>query len=219
MLVITQCCIAELYSTKEQAPIALAKTCERRRCGHIPDPIPSHKCLTSCLDISGENKHRYILATQDAELRAEMRQIPGVPLIYIKRAVMVMEPISPATLAKRDALERSKLGGMERLGKRKQRDEEDEEDKPKKKKKGPKEPNPLSVKKRKQPAPTLSAKLKGGVDASTNNEVDDDERVTPNIIDDPTDSVPRHKSTRRRKHHKKPVQQQEMIPTEPEVTE
>ena len=62
-----------------------------------------------------------------------MRQIPGVPLIYIKRAVMVMEPTSPATLDRRDALERNKLGGMERLGKRKQRDEEDE-DKPKKKK-------------------------------------------------------------------------------------
>ena len=216
---ITQCCIAELYTTKEQAPIALAKTCERRRCGHIPDPIPSHKCLTSCLDISGENKHRYILATQDAELRAAMRQIPGVPLIYIKRAVMVMEPTSPATLAKRDMLEKSKLGGMERLGKRKQRDEDDDEEKPKKKKKGPKEPNPLSVKKKKRRNPVSSAIPKSRVVANANDEGDSHAKLTPNIIDDPADSEPRHKSSRRRKHHKKPAQQQKLIPTEPTVQE
>ena len=132
---------------------------------------------------------------------------------------MVMEPTSPATLAKRDTLERSKLGGMERLGKRKQRDEDDDEEKPKKKKKGPNEPNPLSVKKKKHPNPVSNAIPKSRVIANANDEGDSNAKLTPNIIDNPTDSEPRHKSSRRRKYHKKPAQQQEMIPTEPTVQE
>jgi U3 small nucleolar RNA-associated protein 23 len=145
-----------------------------------------------------------------------MRQIPGVPLIYIKRAVMVMEPISPATLDRRDALERTKLGGMERLSKRKERDEDDE-DKPIKKKKGPKEPNPLSVKRKKKPTQDSSNIV---TETSTRNDAEGAVEVEANVIGEVTDSVRRHKSTRRRKHHKKPAQQgEEMIPTETEAQE
>ena len=133
-----------------------------------------------------------------------MRQIPGVPLIYIKRAVMVMEPTSPATLDRRDSLERNKLGGMERLGKRKQRDEEDE-GKPKKKKKGPKEPNPLSIKKKK---PTQESNVV--IATSTGNEGE---------IGEDTELVRRQKSRRKRKHHKKAGGPEETIPTATEAQE
>ena len=142
-----------------------------------------------------------------------MRQIPGVPLIYIKRAVMVMEPTSPATLDRRDSLERNKLGGMERLGKRKQRDEEDE-DKPKKKKKGPKEPNPLSIKKKK---PTQESNVV--IATSTGNEGEIAAPVESNIIGEDTELVRRQKSRRKRKHHKKAGGQEETIPTATEAQE
>lgn len=150
-----------------------------------------------------------------------MRQIPGVPMIYIKRAVMVMEPTSPATLNKRNALERGKLGGMERLGKRKQRDEDDE-DKPKKKKKGAKEPNPLSIKKKKKPTSETNVVTEHRGVTTTGNEGGNEAEVESNIIGEVTDSVRRQKSTRKRKHHKKPAQQEEKeekIPTETEAPE
>ena len=194
---ITQCSISELYKTKDQAAIALAKTCERRRCGHVPDPVSGQQCLTACINISGENKHRYILATQDETLRRETRLLPGVPMVYIRRAVMIMEPPSPATLAKREALEREKLGGGS-LGKRK-RDESGEE-KIQKKRKGPKEPNPLSVKKKKKVTDTQGA----GEDDESEDRDDVNRRgAEGNVIGEVTRSTRRPKSARKRKHHKR----------------
>jgi U3 small nucleolar RNA-associated protein 23 len=209
--VITQCSISELYANGDQDPITLAKSCERRRCGHIPDALSSHDCLTSCINISGENKHRYILATQDEQLRGEMRRIPGVPMIYIRRAVMIMEPPSPASLDRKDALERQKLGGIDGSGKRKRGNDEDE--KVKKKKRGPKEPNPLSIKKKKKPEGTV-------IDAKEikTNQGDQESKVIEaelNVIGDVTEETRRYK--RRRKHHKKPINaEKETIPTETE---
>ena len=48
------------------------------------------------------NQFNYAVATQDQELRAYLRSIPGVPLIYINKSVMILEPISIATLKKVD---------------------------------------------------------------------------------------------------------------------
>jgi len=213
--VITQCSISELYATKDQASIAMAKTCERRRCGHIPDPLPNHQCLTSCVNISGENKHRYVLATQDDALRVEMRLVPGVPMVYIRRAVMIMEPPSPATLTKREVLEREKLGGGGNPGKRKRDGDGDgvEESGKKKKKRGPKEPNPLSVKKKKK-----ESKYGGTHSESdhgkTNNPGDENDKraeIEGNVIGKVTESVRRLKSTRKRKHHKRAFMSKEQL--------
>jgi U3 small nucleolar RNA-associated protein 23 len=214
--VITQCSISELYANADPTPITLAKSCERRRCGHIPDPLSSHDCLTSCINISGENKHRYILATQDEQLRVQMRRIPGVPMLYIRRAVMIMEPPSPASLARRDALEREKLSGLEGQGKRKWDDEEGEET-VRKKKRRPKEPNPLSVKKKKNTTPAKA--IIQPVENSEQNVADKEGSVDnvereQNVIGDVTDSIRRHKSTRRRKHHKKSKPNSETIEAE-----
>jgi U3 small nucleolar RNA-associated protein 23 len=207
--VITQCCISELYANADAAPIALAKTCERRRCGHVPDALSSHDCLTACINISGENKHRYILATQDEGLRGEMRMIPGVPMVYIHRAVMIMEPPSPASLTRRDVLEREKLGGLE--GSKRKR-EGDDGGKPRKKK-GPKEPNPLSVKKKKSVQVTPAREPKGGEDGGNKGNLELSEQ---NVIGEVSDSVRRHKSTRKRKYHKKSSKVETTIPQEAE---
>jgi U3 small nucleolar RNA-associated protein 23 len=199
--VITQCSIRELYANGDQAPIALAKTCERRRCGHIEEALSSHDCITECINISGENKHRYILATQDEHLRGKMRRIPAVPMVYIRRAVMIMEPPSSATVERREILEREKLGGLEGAAKRKR---EGEGDQPaKKKKKGRKEPNPLSVKKKKSIR-----------QERTSVEPDKMEGEESNVIGEATDSI-RRSTSRHRRRHKKP-QAQETIPSEAE---
>lgn len=173
---ITQCSMRELYETKDQPLIAQAKEYERRRCNHRPDEQRREfaQCLKEVLDPKGShtNKHRYIVATQDADVRAEMRRIPGVPLIYISRSVMILEPMASATEKVRSREEKGKFRagikgarGSQVLGKRTRDSEESGDENGElstaaqgretteqktKKKRGPKGPNPLSVKKPKK---------------------------------------------------------------------
>ena len=44
------------------------------------------------------NKHRYVIATQSHPLRVSLRTVPGVPIVHLNRAVMILEPASDATL-------------------------------------------------------------------------------------------------------------------------
>lgn len=176
---ITQCCMRHLYAIKNEPgidkAIEFAKTLERRRCGHHPEDFPQPKstidCIYSVVDGKGkgENKHRYVVASQDQDLRRMLRQIPGVPLIYVSRSVMIMEPMADVTEGFRDRDERAKFRAeikKQNLGKRKREDDDninivdrlggvelEVEEPPKKKKKsygGTKGPNPLSVKKPKK---------------------------------------------------------------------
>lgn len=177
---ITQCEIRKLYAQKNEPgkneAIDLAKTLERRRCGHHPDeypePLSTQDCLRSVVDpkSSGQNKHRYVVASQDQDVRRMLRGIKGVPLIYIKRSVMILEPMADESVQLRAREERGKFRAEIRnaLGKRKREDnDEDDEDaeekgdeksqakqdtdqKKKKKGRGPKGPNPLSVQKAKK---------------------------------------------------------------------
>lgn len=171
---ITQCEIRHLYNKKGEPgiyeAIELAKTFERRRCGHHPDqhpePLPASECMLSVVDPSsnGVNKHRYVVASQSQPVRQLLRSVRGVPLIYIKRSVMILEPMADESVSARAKEERAKFRAeiKSKLGKRK-RDEDDKDDKDdkdkgegddkKKKKKNygaAKGPNPLSVKKKKK---------------------------------------------------------------------
>lgn len=96
-----------------------------------------------------------------------LRGIRGVPLIYIKRSVMILEPMADESVQVRAKEERSKFRAeiKNTIGKRKREDAGDDaekaekkidettEDQKKKKKKGhgPKGPNPLAVQKAKKP--------------------------------------------------------------------
>ncbi|EFZ00489.2 Fcf1 domain protein [Metarhizium robertsii] len=194
---ITQCEIRKLYARKNEPGISeaieVAKTCERRRCGHHPDeypePLSTLECLQSVIDPkdTGENKHRYVVASQNLDLRRMLRGVRGVPLIYIKRSVMIMEPMSDESAQLRAREERSKFraGLKPTVGKRKraERDNGDEQDddgktdgdhgnmmatgaepkppvKKKSKRPGPKGPNPLSVKKKAKKQPDGTRKPK-----------------------------------------------------------
>lgn len=174
-IVITQCEIRKLYAARNEPSvheaIDLAKTLERRRCGHHPDdypePLSTQECLRSVVDPKDtlQNKHRYVVASQDQEVRRMLRGIKGVPLIYIKRSVMILEPMADESVQVRAKEERSKFRAeiKNQLGKRKREDADDdgkadkktdnnsEEQKQKKKKgHGPKGPNPLAVQKPKK---------------------------------------------------------------------
>ncbi|KAL1979064.1 hypothetical protein VTN96DRAFT_7155 [Rasamsonia emersonii] len=98
-------------------------------------------------DLQAElNKHA-------SALRAGARSIPGVPIIYVKRSVMILEPMSVPSEKVRLGVEKGKFKtGVEGAlnaagGKRKREEDEQPRQRGLKKAKGP---NPLSVKKPKK---------------------------------------------------------------------
>jgi U3 small nucleolar RNA-associated protein 23 len=187
-IVITQCEIRKLYGQKNEPlgneAIDLAKTFERRRCGHhpedFPEPLSTEECLKSVVDpkSTGQNKHRYVVACQEQSVRRTLRTVRGVPQIYVKKSVMLLERMADDSAQARLREEKMKFRAelkSSQLGKRKRATEEDDgnsssesddakdaappEEKVKSKKakgKGPKGPNPLSVKKPKAKRTDLS---------------------------------------------------------------
>ncbi len=184
---ITQCSMRHLYAQAKEPGVSYlidkAKTYERRRCGHLPEthpePLSAVECLSSVVDpkSTGHNKHRYVVASNDIEVRRKLRGVLGVPLVYVSRSVMIMEPMAEATSGSRDRDEKLKFrdGLKGRVSgsvgmKRKRGDDTDEAEagktdaaagEPVKKKKVyglPKGPNPLSVKKGKKVDTTAKPK-------------------------------------------------------------
>ncbi|KAG8527030.1 uncharacterized protein KY384_008459 [Bacidia gigantensis] len=216
---ITQCSIRHLYALPPSHPsypdkaslITAAKAMERRRCNHhtLEQPLSEDDCLKSVIDPKSAhtdknlvNKFNYVVAVQDEGLRRWCRAVRGTPIVYVKRSVMVMEPMSDSSGGVKAGMEREKLrGGLRRkevLGKRKREEtgegegksktEEGEEqekenegedtDLRKRKRKGPKGPNPLSMKKAK--AKTESAK---GIDHPVGDRVELAMKVNDEVVD------------------------------------
>ncbi|KAL8729678.1 MAG: hypothetical protein Q9181_004921 [Wetmoreana brouardii] len=182
-LMITQCSIRHLYSLpvpqSEKDPLILfAKSMERRRCNHheLENPLSTLECYSDIIDPkrSATNRHRYVVASQEEEVRRFCRGIKGVPIVYVKRSVMILEPMAEGSVGVKEGTERDKFrtGLRGRAGKRKRDEDEqpmdniaagdhevagversedgDEPVKKKKRARGPKGPNPLSVKKSKR---------------------------------------------------------------------
>ena len=57
----------------------------------------------------GGNSNRYVLVTQDEELRRWGRGVRGLPMLYIRRSVLIMEPMSGVSRGAVGAGERAKL--------------------------------------------------------------------------------------------------------------
>lgn len=145
-------------------------------------PKSAFDCINSVVNINGKNKHRYIVATQKVGLRQIFRKIPAVPLIYMSRSVMILEPMSRNTEVERNRIESSKLtNGLNGLNDEQQDEEENEG---KKRKRSLKEPNPLSIKKKKTDKPKLD-----------------------NVIE----PEPENKSKRRRRKHTKSLKQNDEV--------
>ncbi len=112
------------------------------------------------LELVGErNEQGYVIATQDESLRRQLGAIPGCPLLYQSRAIIVMEPPSGASRATFERHEREKAGSMasmaesesfilQRIKKENRREgvARDREQPRKRLKKVAKAPNPLSCK-------------------------------------------------------------------------
>lgn len=176
---ITQCSMRHLYAAAKEPGVSFlidkAKTYERRRCGHLPEdypePLSTHECLCAVVDPKGGgyNKHRYVVASQELETRKALRAVKGVPLVYINRSVMIMEPMADASVQLREHDEISKFrAGLKGRGsgslKRKREEDVDGGSVPEAKKKskapGPKGPNPLSMMKSKRKKTDESARPK-----------------------------------------------------------
>ena len=190
---ITQCCIRHLYNSpaatelekkQKDAWIEVAKTAERRRCDHheLEEPLSALECLSSVVDASdsGANKHRYVVVTQEKEIREKMRSIAGVPIIFMRRSVMILEPMASKSAQVREREEKYKIRSGLKSGRgvtsiKRLREEqevanaaEDGGDGPPPKKKskvkGVKGPNPLSVKKPKSGSSRTTPKSTDGAD-------------------------------------------------------
>ena len=102
-----------LYESKNELVINHAQQFERRRCNHhtLEKPLTSFECLQGVVDSkgAGTNKHRYIVASQDQRVQEYMQLIPGVPLVYILRSVMIVKPMSSVTLQSREREEAAKF--------------------------------------------------------------------------------------------------------------
>ncbi|MCJ1477540.1 hypothetical protein MMC13_006212 [Lambiella insularis] len=198
----------------KNALVDLARSFERRRCNHhtLDDPLSTLECFSSVVDPknSGTNKNRYVVASQEEPVRRWARGIKGVPSVYVKRSVMVMEPMSEGSTGVREGVERGKLrGGIRKSGEqgtgKRKRGGEDEEAKTeatrvqkKKRIRGPKQPNPLSVKKAKKTA----------VSKDVGKEITHGERDEDITMDEPertlvlrdSDDESVYKKKRKRKH-------------------
>lgn len=157
-LMTTYCVCAELRSlgTDFVYVADLAKSLEKRRCTHTTQ-ISAKECILSIIGnelinviMKGdENKYNYCIATQDADLRESLRLIPGTPLVYANKSVVILEPLSESSRLKireqeieknqSQSFEKSLLKG----------DVKKKHSGPSKKRKI-KEPNSLSVKKKKK---------------------------------------------------------------------
>ncbi|GAA6063722.1 hypothetical protein JCM10212_001833 [Sporobolomyces blumeae] len=174
---ITQCCIQALYDAgpEGQDAVDVAKGFERRKCNHFK-VRPQDECMMAMAGDS--NKNRYVIATQSSDLRSNLRKVPGTPIVYIARSVVLLESPSDQTMNKKKAMETAKLhapaaelallsgkplpppptsdderadekgSGGEHEG-----GEGEPPAKKKKKQRGPKGPNPLSVPKKKKVPP------------------------------------------------------------------
>lgn len=58
-------------------------------CGHEKSPVSGAACLRSM--VADGNPHRYIVATQDKVLKTKLRELPGVPLMYVHYRGPVLE--------------------------------------------------------------------------------------------------------------------------------
>lgn len=165
---------------------------------------------------SGVNKHRYVCAINDDEVRSSLRNgIQVVPLLYIRRSVLIMEPASSTTTKARSRDEKAKFTAELKSpgGKRKRQQEDTDDDgdngakegagntrpekKTKKKTYGRREPNPLSVKKKKSEDGTQRV----GETLTKTTETFRPEEAEPNIGAQ-SEAIAENSGRKRRRKHK-----------------
>jgi U3 small nucleolar RNA-associated protein 23 len=127
-------------------------------------------------------------------LRRGARSIPGVPIVYVKRSVMILEPMSAPSEGIRDGVEEDKLRtGLTDQSARKSGGPDGGEKKKKREPKKAKGPNPLSVKKPKK-------RVEQKATAKRERPGDEAEKGDSEKAAEDGEAAPKPK--RRRRHHK-----------------
>lgn len=128
-------------------------------------------------------------------LRRGARSIPGVPIVYVKRSVMILEPMSAPSEGIREGVEEDKLrtGLTDQSVQKSGGPDSGEKKKKKREPKKAKGPNPLSVKK---PKKRVEQK------ATAKRERPRDEAEKRDSEKDAEDGEAAPKPKRRRRHHK-----------------
>ncbi|XP_029591575.1 rRNA-processing protein UTP23 homolog [Salmo trutta] len=162
----TNCALKELESLKDLygAKLILQRY-QVRNCKHFKNPVSASECLHSMLE--GTNSHHYFVATQDQELTAGLKKIPGVPLMYIISNTIVLDKPSQCSV---NHVEAVALGEMVTPAQQQSINSlkevqgigQDGERRGKKRKRKISNPNPLScLKKKKKQPPTQPLKTEG----------------------------------------------------------
>lgn len=147
----TQCVYMETekLGKKVVGALIILKKFPVHKCGHEKRPISGADCLLSMVGKS--NSNHYMIASQDLDLQNKLRQIPGVPLLYLHQKTPVLEhPTEVSIKSAHDA--NLGLGEIEKEVIQQLKTKHgivEPEDRPKKKKKKG-GPNPLSCKKKKK---------------------------------------------------------------------
>eukprot|EP00128_Syssomonas_multiformis_P011760 Colp12_sorted_trinity150504_noHs@16202 len=151
-LMTTKCVLAELDLLGDQFLGAklIAKRYEIRRCKHQESPVPATECIASIIGES--NEFRYMVASQDKELRKKLSTVPGVPTLFINYNCILLESPSKASehAAKQSTLAKIMPTAKEQAVLTKEKTQLNPETEVEtKKRKRPKAPNPLSCQKKK----------------------------------------------------------------------
>mmetsp|Transcript_3583 Transcript_3583/g.9028 ORF Transcript_3583/g.9028 Transcript_3583/m.9028 type:complete len:269 (+) Transcript_3583:266-1072(+) len=177
--VVSNCIRTELRKIGDEVSgaslIAKRFMCMRCQC----EDKGARECILGL--VGDRNEDHYVVASQDPKLRKRLREVPGVPLVYVSHGQIMLEPLSTATTEVAKALEMGKclpdqgekkvlekkrkilelgedvVAAQEAASARKTESEdwaeEAGEPQPKKRRKGPKGPNPLSQKKPQKSSP------------------------------------------------------------------
>lgn len=102
--------IDELFG-KESETYVFANKMEKTRCGRTEEEsmaTPPQVAIRKLVG-NGMNRHGYLVATQDDELKEHFRGMPGIPLLFFQRALLLLEAPSSASLRFQAQQEQKKL--------------------------------------------------------------------------------------------------------------
>lgn len=90
---VTRCVIEELKKLGESfsGTVLATRRLTTARCNH-----ESLKSATECLEamVGADNPEHFFVATQDGGLRKKFRQVPGVPVVFVQKNYLLLEPPS-----------------------------------------------------------------------------------------------------------------------------
>jgi U3 small nucleolar RNA-associated protein 23 len=157
---VTECIMCHLRKNGRSKTEALlfGKSCYRLKCGHDgKNPLSPTDCVLAQLD--KENPRHFLVATQEDDLKARSRVVPGTPVLSIHGSLLMLE--SPSNESRKAAEHRELKRKLPKLSEKPECDDgssnsdTDTVDQSKAHKKRRKSgPNPLSCKRKQTKAQT-----------------------------------------------------------------